>query len=378
MRKRLFFYFLILILVGCKTLKQSADEIIIDKKGNQPIIFVNGIPKIEAIIDGNPNLFIFDTGANVSAIMDSTIIPSFKDKDFGFLGSVKGADGKKVRNRTFATNIKTNLFESENMVMIYLNQPKTKCNNTHVKGVIGLFNILSSKYSIYMNFSLNTLCNIVEDEKERIIKENGFEELKCEFKNSIIYIFLEIEDKEYKFILDTGFTENIVIPYSKEIKFTNNNYSKFEGSFFKSISSLTKGNEIVYAAMPIKIGNTVIESNLNFSSTVKSQNIGIGFIKGFDWIIDYKNKKLFYKKNKNHIDTGIKYKNHLYSNAVNDKLVIIIKNRISNLDFGLGDEITSINSKKVTLENICEMQDLLNKTNDWSTLNLEVIPAKTK
>ena len=130
--------------------------------------------------------------------------------------------------------------------------------------------------------------------------------------------------------------------------------------------------------MPIKIGNQAINSNLNFSSSIKSQNIGIGFIKGFDWIIDYKNKKLFYKKNNNLIETGIKYKNYLYSNVVNDKLLVIIKNSISKSGFNLGDQITSINSKKVTLENICEMQDLLNKTNDWSTLNLEVIPAKTK
>ncbi len=378
MKNRIFFFFLILLLVGCKTLKQSANEIIIDKKGNQPIVFENGIPKIEVIIDGNPNLFIFDTGANVSAIIDSTIITSFANKDFGYLGSVKGADGKKVKNRTFTTNIKTNLFESENMVMIYLNHPQTKCDNSSVKGIIGLFNVLSSKFSIYMNFSSNKLSNIEEDEKNAIISKNGFQELKCEFKNSIIYIFLEIENKEYKFMLDTGFTANIVIPYSKKIKFGSNKFSNFEGSFFKSISSVTKGSEIIYADMPIKIGNTLINSNMNFSSTVKSQNIGIGFIKGFDWIIDYKNKKLFYKKNKNKIETEIKYKNHLYSCAVNEKLLVALKNSNTNSDFNIEDEIIAVNSKKVTSGNICEMQDLLNRTINWDTLNLEIIPAKTK
>ncbi|MES2747229.1 MAG: hypothetical protein V4648_02555 [Bacteroidota bacterium] len=378
MKTRFFFFFLIFILVGCKTLKQSADEIVTDKKGCEPIEFVNGIPHIETIIDGKPNKLIFDTGSNISIIMDSTIISSFENKDFGSLGSVKGADGKKTKNRTFTTNIKTNLFESENMVMIYVNQPKAKCNNNPMKGLIGLFNILSSTYSIHMNFGESSLCNLDENEKNEMITKNGFEELKCEYKNSIIYVFLEIENKEYKFKLDTGFTENIVVPYSKEIKFENRNYSKFEGSFFKSLSSETKGNESIYADMPIKIGNQVVYSNLNSSSSIKSQNIGIGFIKGFDWIIDYKNKKLFYKKNKNRIETSIKYKNPLYSNVVNDKLVVIIKNSNSNSAFNLGDEITSINSKKVTPENICEMQNLLNSTTNWETLNLEVIPSKTK
>jgi hypothetical protein len=87
---------------------------------------------------------------------------------------------------------------------------------------------------------------------------------------------------------------------------------------------------------------------------------------------------LFYKKNKNKIETEIKYKNHLYSYAVNEKLLVALKNSITNSDFSIEDEIITVNSKKVTRENICEMQDLLNKTINWNTLNLDVIPAKTK
>jgi len=376
MKNRFFSYLLVFFLVGCKTLKQSANEIIVDKKGTQPIEFVNVVPEIETIIDGKPNKFVFDTGSNVSILMDSTIMPSFKNKDFGSLGSVKGADGKKVKNRTFTTNIKTNLFESDNMVMIYVNQPQIKCSKTPVKGIIGLFNVLSSEYALYMNYSKSTLSNINEDEKNRIINKEDFQELKCEYKSSIIYIFLEIEGKEYKFKFDTGFTENIVIPYSKETTFKNSNFLKFEGSFFKSISSDTKGSEIVYADMPIKIGDQIINSNLNFSSGIKSQNIGIGFIKGFDWIVDYKNKKLFYKRNTNHVETNIKCSNPLYCNVVNDKLLIIIKNSLSKSALHLGDEVIAVNSKNVTSDNICEMQNLLNSTKDWETLNLEVRTAK--
>ena len=42
----------------------------------------------------------------------------------------------------------------------------------------------------------------------------------------------------------------------------------------------------------------------------------------------------------------------------------------------LGDQIISVNGQKVTTENQCELQDLLNKTDDWNSLQLEVIPAQ--
>ena len=67
-------------------------------------------------------------------------------------------------------------------------------------------------------------------------------------------------------------------------------------------------------------------------------------------------------------------KRNQLSGVSNNKIFINFSlDKISK--YNLGDEITSVNNQKVTPENICEMQDLLNKTEDWSTLNLEVIPA---
>ena len=39
-------------------------------------------------------------------------------------------------------------------------------------------------------------------------------------------------------------------------------------------------------------------------------------------------------------------------------------------EFNLNEKIISINSELVTESNICEMNDLLNKTQKWSDLNI--------
>lgn len=59
---------------------------------------------------------------------------------------------------------------------------------------------------------------------------------------------------------------------------------------------------------------------------------------------------------------------------INNKILITfcIENESK---YKMGDQITSLNNQKITPENICEMQEFLNKTQDWSTLNLEVVPA---
>jgi hypothetical protein len=40
--------------------------------------------------------------------------------------------------------------------------------------------------------------------------------------------------------------------------------------------------------------------------------------------------------------------------------------------FRLGDEILAVNGQKVTAENRCELQRLLNSTQDWGQLELVV------
>ena len=78
------------------------------------------------------------------------------------------------------------------------------------------------------------------------------------------------------------------------------------------------------------------------------------------------------KRNQNTTDSTFKRKVTYYAGVIDGKLEVIVKEK-SQTKFNLGDEIVSVNGQKVTTENQCELQDLLNKTEDWSSLQIEVL-----
>ena len=124
--------------------------------------------------------------------------------------------------------------------------------------------------------------------------------------------------------------------------------------------------------MPVTFGSFNLEAKLNVSTSIKAQNIGIDFIKAFDWLIDYNNNKIYVKRNQNSIESVFKRRVMYYAKVKAEKLEIVVKEK-SQTKFNLGDEIVSVNGQKVTAENQCELQDLLNRTEDWNSLQLGVI-----
>ena len=165
------------------------------------------------------------------------------------------------------------------------------------------------------------------------------------------------------------------MPYDEKLNFKNDKKLELEGSLFQTISSHTSGSEIVYEKMPITFGSYNLEAKVNVSTSIKAQNIGIDFIKAFDWLIDYNNNKVYIKRNQNLIESMLNRKISYYAKVNQEKLLIVIKEK-SQTQYQLGDQIISVNGQKVTTENQCELQDLLNKTDDWNSLQLEVIPAQ--
>ena len=111
------------------------------------------------------------------------------------------------------------------------------------------------------------------------------------------------------------------------------------------------------------------------SGSIKVQNIGIEFMKGFDWIINFNKNNVYVKRNTNKIENVFNRRVAYFARVEKGKLCIILKEK-SQTKYNLSDEVVSVNQIKVTSENICELQNLLNKTEDWNTLQLEVISSK--
>lgn len=362
--------FINLLLCSCTTLKFAVSEKIIPKEnctslGNytQPFLQVN--------LEGKDFFFLFDTGATGTVLTDSSAIENFVGKKFAAFGSNVSANGHKNKNRLFTAKMASPLFESDNKIMLHTLTPKAFCSKqSTLTGIIGLDVFFEDDTSLFLNFSKNEICTLNKSDFSKYSGQN-FKLIPSECKNNQIFVFVEIEGKSFRFKLDTGFNGNVVIPDSEKTQFDNPNRMVLEGSLYGTLSSMTLGVETLYEKMPVLFAGEKFESKVNVSFSIKSQNLGFQFMKGFDWLIDYNNNKVYVRRNNHNIESNFNRKVCYYSKANPSGLIIVTKEK-SQLKYQLGDKITAVNGQKITLENICEQQDFLNKTEDWETLNLEI------
>lgn len=376
--KKFQYLLLLLLLSFCSTIKQLNNQKIAENIGCSSIVLDGKKALIDIEIDHVKTKFLLDTGAGFSALIDSTIVSDFKNKEFGSLGSAKGADRKKIKNRFFTVELNCDLFKSESKVLSFINMPTSQCGQgkKSYTGILGIDTFFNEDFVMQLDFTNNKVCNITEKQFQQKLLDNSYQQIRSKCKTNQIFVFLTIEGKEYKFKLDTGYNGNIIIPFNDKLNFKNENKIELEGSVYQTISSHTNGKEFIYEKMPIVFAGQSLQAKVNVSNTIKAQNIGIEFIKAFDWLIDYNHNKVYVKRNQNEIESNFKRKVSYYAKVKAKKLEVVIKEK-SQTKFNLGDEIISVNGQKVTAENQCELQDLLNKTEDWNTLQLEVI-SKSK
>ena len=225
---------------------------------------------------------------------------------------------------------------------------------------------MQSEKTIVLNFDENTI-QVVEDSFDK----TNFIELKAELKitRKKIIIPLEINHKTIEFLFDTGNSgglfikdEEIIetIP-AEEGEMLLGNFDSFSTQTIKYFKNLNISN------FPFSIEN----QNITSFNPFQTNSMGMKFISKFNWIIDFKNKKVYIQKNKNNFESNAVQNNSLQVAAINGELIIGFKNK-SVQNFNIGNKIDSVNQEKVTSENICKMMELLNKTTDWNTLKIEI------
>lgn len=366
--KKILYLLSIASFCSCTTIKQLKNQEIKNLNNCTDIISDKKLVYFNTKIDDKDVLMLFDTGATMSVIFDSTAINGFQQKKFGILGSVSGADHKTSDLKTFTASFKNELFESNNKVFAYLKKDLLKCQRENkFKGVVGLDVFFKNNNSLYLDFTNNKVCNIIDLEKNK----KGFTKIKSKCKSNKIFIYVTIDNNEYEFKLDTGFSGTFSIPYNKDINLKKYNSIIFEGELFSSATSKTNGEEQFFEKVPIQIDDFNLTSKILVSKTIKNQNVGIQFIKAFDWIIDYKNNEVLIRKNKNIVESeNNKNAFQFMTSAEKERLIVTAKQK--NLTkFKINDEIISVNNIAINPENICEMQNLLNSTTNWEDLKID-------
>ncbi len=376
---RLKFNLLCLFLItitSCTTIKQLSNEKITATKACSKNDFDERMIYYTAKIDGKEEKFLFDTGATMAVITDSTAITAMETKKFGNFGTVTGADKKTVDLKTFTSKFESDLFYSDNKVFAYVPRKSAKCQSKEeYKGIVGLDVFLGEGSVLQLDFTNKKICNIGTSEINDLIR-NGYVALKSQCKSKKIYIYITVDGKEYQFKLDTGFSGSLVIPYADDLNFSKYHSITLEGELFKTIANNTMGIDNYYEDVPLNVGDGNNNSIIQVSQTIKVQNAGMKFIKGFDWIIDYNNNKVYVKRNLNKIDANFNKNVFHYITAVKEDRLFISAKQQQLKEFNLNDEIILVNKQKVTPDNICQLQELLNSTKDWKTIELGVIPFK--
>ncbi|WP_318640051.1 aspartyl protease family protein [Flavobacterium ardleyense] len=374
--------FVLIIICGfsfsCTSIKQFSKERIVTKVDCKNIEMNSSMIYFDVLFDGQNQKFLFDTGAGMTVITDSVAIVDYHSKKFGALGTVTGADGKETDLRTFTAEIDSELFASTNKVFAYIPRPLTKCQKSQpFAGILGLDLLLRDENVLQLNFTNNKICNITNTTKQELLN-SGYSKIKSEVKSRQIFIYLNIDGKERKFKMDTGFAGSVVIPYNEHDDFPIYNSMSIIGGMYRTATSTTFGEEVFYEDVPLILNDITLPLKIHVSKTIKSQNIGITLLRGFDWIIDYANSEVYLKRNNNIIDSKFNSKAFKYLVAEKDENLFISTKQKHLEQYNIGDQIIEVANTKISSDNICEMQELLNKTQDWSELGVKIIKVQVK
>lgn len=376
--KKIIFLIPIILLFSCKTIKQVLKEDVQIKKGGVTKFEMigNGIILTDDKIDNKSAEypFLFDTGTTSTLITDTTIIDNFSRRDFASFGSIKVPNDKKIKKKTVNIDFENSLFKAKNLYVPIVNIDSISCANSVFDGIIGV-----SQFNGGMTEKIDpSILEINFDENKIKILPKDFDKAGFEIVNSVMkkinhfYILLEINGIKDYYLFDTGNGGNIIVN-SKIVKLDNlSPSSEREGINHFTAAGLDKISiKKTYKNVDIFIGKEKGVSDVEISTSISNANVGMDFIRQFNWILDWKNKKIYAQKRENYKRPENKILQDYIVLDQKDKLLVLNKS-VKATKYNVGDEIISVNGEKVTPENICEMQSMLNKTEEWNTLKLEI------
>lgn len=363
-------------LFSCKSFNDYRNqEVTISKEASQSFDIENNILTIKAEINNESGNFLFDTGAQSSVITDSIFLKKIKTTENNLIRSmrVKGANGTLVESYKFiSTSANSVFFSSKNKIFRFLKinhdsklcQKKSSLHN----GIIGFDMIKNSPYPILLDF---------ENHKIRVMNEminlNEYQEsnAKINLLDSKITLPITINNKEIDFLFDTGNNSGLVV---KQKDFPLKEKPNQEAALLiTTIGGTSVQNIKTYFNVAIKSNHiSSTAPKVTVLEKLITNTLGINFIKNYNWILDFKNKKVYFKKlNQTPTETTNTTNPRIQCIAINNKLLIGLKPSTDSSKFKVGDEIISVNNEPVTNENLCNIEESLNASSDWNSFKIE-------
>ena len=361
-------------LASCKSMKFSFAERTTTKNSEQQIELVKNQLIVPTLLEGKEQRLMLDLGASTCVIYDTSVINNYYQRDKSSFGSARGAGSGKIGLVQLPLSINDSLFSSHNKVFTVIDNSSMRSKDDCDPGVkfVGLYGrdlFKNNKTILLLDLQGKKLCNVTDKTLTNLLRD-GYQEIKSKFNMWGTTVYVTINGKEYPFGFDTGFNGTFTMPADNNAGFVNEPHISYEGMAAITVTGIEKGLTDIYQGKEISFNGTKLTSTITVSSTIKVQNMGMAFMKGFNWIVDYKHKKIYSKRLTTEESLEMKFAYNYVPKILNNKLIVVLR-KSGMTDYDIGDEIISVNGEAVDDHNKCELLQVLIKNSDWKTLNVK-------
>lgn len=308
---------------------------------------------VKAQLNNKEGLFLLDFGADRNVIWDTSAISPNHIFDYR---KAKGHTGEKKVLMTSYRSLEFLDLKIEHPIFYLLEAPHF--NNLKDLGILGL--ISGSYYNeigkcVHVNFS-----GLEINQSECSAVAGGFTEVKSKIDVlGRVYIYLILGDvKETRFKFDTGAQLSLGLPKSEsELGLPRAAYygklgADITGEVYDTLWMHMA--ETRFSGTEVKADSQLIQQ----MPVLQRAIMGMDFIKQFDWIIDYENRKVYVRGNQNRHSVH----NHPeYIVELKDgSLIVRMKRLNSKSAFKVGDIVLDNTNLGLNAEELLDLADSIN------------------
>ncbi|GJQ07572.1 hypothetical protein CAPN010_17300 [Capnocytophaga cynodegmi] len=372
--KSIFCIFLVAILCinfSCKSplkILKKGEVIITESITKVPIDIKTKLPFVKVEINGKEYNFLFDTGAITCISFDLYKELQLKSKSVSNIYDSEG--NEKEETITILPQLKMGSILMKNVGCVVINFDSFEFKCTKIDGVIG------SNHIKDLFVKVNNQEKIIEFTKDfSLLDKTGFDK-EWSF----------IEDKQYRpilisnfygkkmgFVFDTGANSYIDITkkFVDEVKDSiKSPIITFEGHNSVGIYGKDKKNKSIYYFKPEQLKIADHSFNSELVSTGSTNLIGNDYLEHFDYILDWKHKKIYFKE----LDRPNTKKKFSFSPGYSDnKFIVSSILKTENHPLRLGEVIVSINGQKIDKMSQEELCNLFLNNYKFDTITIEVL-----
>lgn len=207
-----------------------------------------------------------------------------------------------------------------------------------------------AKAAILLDFTGRKAMPISQADVDRKIKEDNYSEVSAKFSQRGIIVQLTFKRQNIPFLFDPKFPgqlqmDSLSLPFKTTLQPVSDLYSTDD------------------TRPKVYINQNLGFCNVNYSVAIIAghnfpNKLGLDFISRFDWIIDFRERKVYCRKNCIAMQTGTEF-NQPYGVSIIDGKIIVVHKNVKMNNFRIGDSVISVDGDTITDANVREKLPLI-------------------